>query len=47
MYKVLITDKLNKEAVNIFSDNGIQAIVKTGLDVKSLIQELKIGRAHV
>ena len=41
MYKVLIADKLNKEAVNIFSDNGIQAIVKTGLDVKSLIQELK------
>ena len=41
MYKVLIADKLNKEAVDIFSDNGIQTIVKTGLDVKDLIQELK------
>ena len=41
MYKVLIADKLNKEAVSIFSDNGIQTIVKTGLDVKSLIKELK------
>ena len=41
MYKVLIADKLNKEAVDIFSNNGIQTIVKTGLDVKSLIQELK------
>ncbi len=41
MYKVLIADKLNKEAEDIFSDNGIQTIVKTGLDVKSLIQELK------
>ena len=41
MYKVLIADKLNKEAVSIFSNNGIQTIIKTGLDVKSLIQELK------
>ncbi len=41
MYKVLIADKLSKEAVNIFSKNEIQSIVKTGLDVKSLIKELK------
>ena len=41
MYKILIADKLNKEAEDVFSNNGIQTIVKTGLDAKSLIQELK------
>ena len=41
MFKVLIADKLSEEAVRIFSDNGIEAIVKNGLDESALIEELQ------
>ena len=41
MYKVLIADKLSEEAVRIFSDNGIEAIVKNGLDESALIEALQ------
>jgi D-3-phosphoglycerate dehydrogenase len=41
MFKVLIADKLSDEAVKIFSDNGIEAIVKNGLDETALIEALQ------
>jgi len=41
MFKVLIADKLSEEAVRIFSDNGIEAIVKNGLDENALIEALQ------
>ena len=41
MFKVLIADKLSDEAVKIFKDNGIEAVVKTGLGEKDLIKELE------
>jgi D-3-phosphoglycerate dehydrogenase len=41
MYKVLIADKLSDEAVRIFSDNGIETVIKNGLDEESLIQALQ------
>ncbi len=41
MYKVLIADKLSEEAVKIFKDNGIEAVVKTGLSEDELIKELE------
>ena len=41
MFKVLIADKLSAEAVRIFTDNGIEAIVKNGLDEAALIKELQ------
>ncbi len=41
MYKVLIADKLSKEAVKIFSDNGIETSIKTGLSEEELIKELE------
>ena len=41
MFKVLIADKLSEEAVRIFTDNGIEAIVKNGLDEAALIEELQ------
>jgi Phosphoglycerate dehydrogenase and related dehydrogenases len=41
MLKVLIADKLSEEAVRIFTDNGIEAIVKNGLDESALIKELQ------
>ena len=41
MFKVLIADKLSEEAVRIFSDNGIEAIVKNGLDENALIEVLQ------
>ncbi|EMH79906.1 phosphoglycerate dehydrogenase [alpha proteobacterium HIMB114] len=41
MYKVLIADKLSEEAVSIFKENGIEAVVKTGLGEKELIKELE------
>ena len=41
MYKVLIADKLSEEAVKIFTDNGIETVVKTGLNEEDLIKELE------
>ena len=41
MYKVLIADKLSEEAVSIFKENGIEAVVKTGLGEEELIKELE------
>ena len=41
MYKVLIADKLSEEAVNIFKDNGIETVVKTGWSEEDLIKELE------
>ncbi len=41
MFRVLIADKLSEEAVRIFTDNGIEAIVKNGLDETALIKELQ------
>ena len=41
MYKVLIADKLSDEAVRIFSDNNIQAVIKNGLDEIALIEALQ------
>ena len=41
MYRVLIADKLSEEAVSIFKENGIEAVVKTGLGEEELIKELE------
>jgi D-3-phosphoglycerate dehydrogenase len=41
MFRVLVADKLSEEAVRIFTDNGIEAIVKNGLDETALIKELQ------
>ncbi len=41
MYKVLIADKMSDEAVKIFTDNGIETVVKTGLSEEELIKELE------
>ena len=41
MYKVLIADKLSEEAVSIFKENGIEAVVKIGLGEEELIKELE------
>ena len=41
MFKVLIADKLSEEAVRIFTDNSIEAVVKNGLDESALIEELQ------
>ena len=40
MFKVLIADKMSDEAVKIFTDNGIETVVKTGLSEEELIKEL-------
>ena len=40
MFKVLIADKLSKEAEKIFNDNGLKVKIKTGLKEDELIQEL-------
>ena len=40
MFKVLIADKLSKEAEKIFNDNGLKVKTKTGLKEDELIQEL-------
>ena len=40
MFKVLIADKLSKEAEKIFIDNGLEVKTKTGLKEDELIQEL-------
>ena len=41
MYKVLIADKLSKQAEKIFNDNGISVKTKIGLNESDLINELK------
>ncbi len=41
MFKVLIADKMSDEAVKIFTDNGIETVVKTGLSEEELIKELE------
>jgi D-3-phosphoglycerate dehydrogenase len=41
MFKVLIADKMSDEAVKIFTDNGIETVVKTGLNEEELIKELE------
>ena len=40
MFKVLIADKLSKEAEKIFNDNGLKVKTKTGLKEDELIEEL-------
>ena len=41
MYKVLIADKLSEEAVSIFKENGIEAVVKTGLGEERINKRIR------